>query len=833
VSESLPDALKRVSRTATQPPAQGLLSYTELMRRLDRLRTNPRAEVEIIGTSRTGRPIPLVSITDESANDQRARARLKATQIASPTIAYSNLEATGGGDLSVALDGSFRVPLLFLSSNFGMEAAQVEALLELIEFLATDDSDETSRALSKLIVLIVPMINPDGRVIALEHWASRPLSPAWPAQGNVFGIEVTREYLHLVEPETRALAKLVETWHPFMLWEVHEDGIGLGWGQPQVCLCPPIAPHDRIGIDSPIAPGVTNPRLYAEQQRYGKAIADAWRRRGYDLLYDPDGAHGWPKYPVPGFEDLAPVPETRFTQSMLLRGVTAFITESCRVPGSQTWEDRIGQKVSAGKAILAAASASSSSLVELVSDVQRQSSKSSGVSDFVLLPLDQDPFIVGKSIDILLGHDVQLYRSRQEMEVPAVVVPLSQPLRPTIELLLSVVVGRHQALGASLGLRVVPASALPEAVRGAWASTPLDRVDGPSWTAHEPPVDFTKSAYYAVGNSPDGVTFANRLLRVPGTEVRWSAGGLPLDGFLFRVPEAVETVRTAARGLRLRANRVTSREYGAAHPIRTPRIGLYDGQGILENRFSGTLMRWLLDEGEFSTRLLGSADLNAGTLTTLDVLIVPNGNVDTIARGQGLGTVWDRYPWEPDEDRQTLTEGSFDAIRSWVHDGGTYIGVDAGGGLLATQDHLGLVDATGRPGNLGTGLVELRIQDPRHPMFDGIAGSWDDDGTWREDVIYAMYQSNPRAGLFGGCLFEPGPAAKVLASIERTLPVKDVEHIRDISAFNAAGPAPGILTGAYGTGTVFVFAIEPTYRATFRRTGTLVTNAIYAGSAND
>ena len=525
--ESLPDALKRVPRTATQPPAEGLLSYTELMRRLDRLGTNPRAQVEIIGTSRTGRPIPLVSITEESADDQRARARLKATRIASPTIAYSNLEATSGRDLSEGLDGSFRVPLLFLSSNFGMEAAQVEALLELIEFLATDQSDETRRVLSKLIVLIVPMINPDGRIIALEHWASTPLSPAWPAQGNVFGIEVTREYLHLVEPETRALAKLVETWHPFMLWEVHEDGIGLGWGQPQVCLCPPISPHGRIGIDSPIAPGVTDPRLYAEQQRYGKAIADAWKQRGYDLLYDPDGAHGWPKYPISGFEDLAPAPETRFTQSMLLRGVTAFITESCRVPGSQTWEDRIGQKVSAGKAILAAASASSSSLVELVSDVQSQSSKSPGIPDFVLLPLDQDPFTVGKSIDILLGHGVQLYRSQQEMDMPAVVVPLAQPLRPTIELLLSVDVGRHQALGASLGLRVVPASALSEAVRGAWASTQLDRVAGSNWSAHERAVDFTKSAYYAVGNTPDGVRFANRLLRVPGTEVRWSAGRPP------------------------------------------------------------------------------------------------------------------------------------------------------------------------------------------------------------------------------------------------------------------------------------------------------------------
>ncbi len=69
--ESLPDALKRVPRTATQPPAEGLLSYTELMRRLDRLGTNPRAEVEIIGVSRSGRPIPLVSMTGESADDQQ------------------------------------------------------------------------------------------------------------------------------------------------------------------------------------------------------------------------------------------------------------------------------------------------------------------------------------------------------------------------------------------------------------------------------------------------------------------------------------------------------------------------------------------------------------------------------------------------------------------------------------------------------------------------------------------------------------------------------------------------------------------------------------------
>ena len=111
----------------------------ELMRRLDRLRTNPRAEVEIIGTSRTGRPIPLVSITDESAND---RPRQTASEGYANRLAHNRLlqpRSDGRrGPFGVALDGSFRVPLLFLSSNFGMEAAQVEALLELIEFLATD-----------------------------------------------------------------------------------------------------------------------------------------------------------------------------------------------------------------------------------------------------------------------------------------------------------------------------------------------------------------------------------------------------------------------------------------------------------------------------------------------------------------------------------------------------------------------------------------------------------------------------------------------------------------------------------------------------------------------
>lgn len=834
---ALPEALLRVPRTATQPPAARLLSYGQVMERLGQLSESERVRIEILGRSRSGRSIPVAIITSPDGIAKLAEVQATAANLAAAELLHRSVEAPiVVRPLLTSPPKDLRLPILFLSSNYGMEAAQVEALVELSEALATDRSEATSAALEHLVVLIVPMINPDGYEIALDDWSRQPLSPAMRAEGNFFGVQVTREYLHLIEPETRALARLVRQWHPFLVWEVHEDGIGLGWDNPEVCLCPPISPPGHLGIDVPAAPGENDPRLYREHQRYGDAIARAWAAKGYNYLHDAGGRHGWPRFPVRGYDDLIGQPETRFTRAMPLRGVTAFITESCRVPGSQTWEDRIGQKVVAGRAIVETAAQSVDALIQIVSDIsQRGVARDSGSPGFFLIPTDQDPFVLGRAIEVLLGHGVLVYRATEAIAGSALVVPAAQPLRATVELLLSLEKGKHQSLVAALGLRVRPSSSLTEAQRSEWANarlTPVIEVESLLGRDRSP----ARRMLHAVDNTHDGVRLVNRLLELPGTEVRWNvAGANSSGGFVFRVPGDPLNGAELEHGLRITLREASEADFEESVPVRQPRIGLYAGQGVRRVSYEGYLgrLRWLLAAWKFPYALIRAENLKPDQLAGFDVLIVPNGSAREIVEGPDREYIWHRYPWELDDPPAPMAEESMDAIRSWVAEGGSYVGIDAGGGLLATRDFLGLMDATRVAWNLGTGLVELRLENAQDSLFDGIRGSWSGDGKWQEGVIYALYASNPGVGEDGGCVFDVGEGASNLATYVRPLPVAGVPHLRPSEQFNVNGANGAIVGSPYGSGFVTAFGIEPTYRCQYLATARLISNAIFKSALSN
>jgi glutamine amidotransferase-like uncharacterized protein len=192
--------------------------------------------------------------------------------------------------------------------------------------------------------------------------------------------------------------------------------------------------------------------------------------------------------------------------------------------------------------------------------------------------------------------------------------------------------------------------------------------------------------------------------------------------------------------------------------------------------------------------------------------------------------IWNRYPWDVDEPRSPMPDESISAIRSWVNQGGAYVGIDAGGGLLAAGDFIGLVDARRASWNLGTGLVELRIDRPDDPLFDGIRGYWAEDGSWKERALLAMYASNPGVGEDGGCVFAVGLGATALATYEEALPVDGVRHLRPSKEFQKGGSNAAIVASTPGAGSATIFGIEPTYRCQYLSTARLVSNAILKGA---
>lgn len=230
------------------------------------------------------------------------------------------------------------------------------------------------------------------------------------------------------------------------------------------------------------------------------------------------------------------------------------------------------------------------------------------------------------------------------------------------------------------------------------------------------------------------IRFANQLLR--GGErvlqVTESLGGeaspggpmrgdflIPLtpvvDAGLERAPDSDELLAEAnAAGVRLRP--WDGGPGVVAAPLRPLVVGLYGGGGAPFNQAA------ILAACGFALRFLSDAEIRAGNLDEIDVLVVPGGGFRAM-HGQ----------IEP------LGEEGCRAIAHWVKRGGSYIGSCAGSYACAVtpdsfvascpaQRHLQLINArvwNGAPdyfGGLqspGVGVVTVRNERPDHPvMFD-------------------------------------------------------------------------------------------------------------------
>ena len=732
-----------VALSRIQPPGDDLLDHKGVAEAMERLGRLPGVRLEEYGRSREGRSVQAVVIgrPEVVAEPGRVQDQARRWSLPSPD---DDPRGTWPDELSI--------PVLFLASNYGNEAAQTEALLTVAERLA-EDSAENAALLRRLVVIVVPLLNPDGRERALDVWRRHPAATGVTAYGNHYDVQVAREYLHVIEPESAALAALVRRWHPVLVWEVHEDSINLGRRFAETCLCPPMSPADRIGNWVASGPGDNDPRLWQQEVTYGAAIAEAWRAQGYRLLHDPDGRHGWPSSAVPGHEDLARQPETRFTRAMSLRGVTTFITESARRPGTQTWEERVGQKVEAGLAIARTAADDVPALTGIVRDVGYAAT--TGPDEYFVIPRDQDSQAVDRAARTLRIHDIDV---RSSADSGFLVVPKRQPRRATAEVLLSLARGRHQSMVATLGLRVYDSERTPRAL----------------W----------EHAVARLGDRPGIATLSAEV------DAPWTTG-----------PRAAVAAVDAA-----------------------PRVAVYAGQGVKDFAAEGHLgsIRRLLDHAGVPFVLLDAGDVRAGRFHEADVLVVPRSDVAAIMDGSRPGPLWYGSPWQAEEEPDGLGAEGAAAIRAFVDGGGHYVGVD-GGAVLATRDHLGLIDCGVSAENLGTGLVELVVETPDDPLFSGLQGSWDEAGQWREGLIYALIDCEAWLGETGAYVLDPGPDVHQLATFGRLLPVPGVAHFVDSLP---DGRRAAVVRDRCGRGTVTLLAVDPAYRSLSPSIARLLLNAV-------
>jgi hypothetical protein len=810
----------RVEPSLTQPPGDKLISYDQLVVLADRWAAHPNALVSVAGQSASGRKIFAVAISHPDNLDRSAGFRKKARDSWSAQVRYPSLGSPEHFSPDVAALGASTKPTLLVhAGGFGFEASHTEAACQLIERLLANPDEESSEILRGSVALVMPMVNPDSRELAIEQWKEYPLSPGWKGVGNSYGFIMNRDFYCLSQPENKAVHRVLNEWRPLMALDLHEDMGFLGARLETTCWVPPFRSPRHKNLD---------PKILEVVAEYSAAIADRWRTEGFNVWRDPNGS--FMSYMVL---------DGRCDMHLDMHGIPCLFTESARTPGGQTWEDRNRQKLTAALAFLRKAAKEYGPVLRIEYDYWSEQIRlgDAGSNRAFVIPRlttnQRDPWAANHLIETLLEHDIQVYAT--EAPYPAYVIPLGQPDRNLILAMLQVEAWNALSLPPALGVDCLKTEALTSEEQRALIAAKLTRILEVKPYGTKSPRPPAHATALITANTPSCVQLLNQALRA-GVEVQWllksekkNSSAFPPGSFC--ISDRGGLVQDLARAHAIPVVEVEALPAGKFATIKLPRIALYAGQGADEKNhtFAGETI-WALDFLGFPYAQLDEYDIQKGLLKDVDVLILPNGAALEMMNGWNVETQNYQSPWQVPGPVKGLGSAGVAEIIRFIERGGRYVGISSGGGSLACKEVAGLADVTIADQGLGQARVYLHVEDSTHPVMLGFEGFRDQMGEWHAEEMPAFYYCDqlwPKAENFAAPVFQAGPAAKTLASFERADYEEWTEYMErppvSLDRRHAA-----IVYQRVGKGSVVLFGINFGFRAQWMSNYPLLSNAIYS-----
>jgi len=213
-----------------------------------------RVSSQIVGWTHEHRPIVALTIT--SADNQAKLEQLRA----------AHLKRSEPG--APAPDASLPV-VTWLS--FGVHPDEVsvhDAALLSMYHLAAGTSEQALRRLNDSIIVLMPLLNPDGAGRGAQwvnlHASAVPVSddqhrehtPGWPrGRGNHYWFDLNRQWVVQTQPESNAMLSVFQAWKPNISADFHE------------------MPADSTYFFSPGIPSQTNPYIGTATRDLQKEIA--------------------------------------------------------------------------------------------------------------------------------------------------------------------------------------------------------------------------------------------------------------------------------------------------------------------------------------------------------------------------------------------------------------------------------------------------------------------------------------------------------------------------------------------------------------------------------
>ena len=712
-------------------------------------------------------------------------------------------------------------------SVHGNEASGTEAALLTLYHLAAGTGPEVESILESLVVLIDPMLNPDGRDRFVD-WVNRNRGAVhttdsqdrehreiWPGgRTNHYWFDLNRDWLPARQPETQARLRLYHEWRPQLVADFHEmGGDGTYFFQPGI--------PSRTHPNTP----VRNQELTGEIARYHARALDQlgqlyFTREVFDDFYYGKGST---------------YPDVNGAVGILFEQASSRALESETANGPLHYAVTVRNQFATSLSTLSAARDLRLDLLALQRDFYAEAprfAEDRGVSGY-LLALDTARARALQLASLLQLHRIKVHELREEISVSgrrfepgqALLIPAAQPQARLIDAMLGSQTIFSDSLFYDVSAWTLPYAFDVDILQVARSGLPL----GLEWSAPGQNGDSGKT----IDAEPvaflvrwDGLASARflSLVHAAGFQVRlmtrpfsartgsgvveYPAGVLVIpalqNGLSADSTRLVVTESARNAGIEVRSTTSALSTDGpdlggsSSDVLSPPAVALLTGQGTSSTR-TGEAWDFLSAQLGLSVSLLDIDRMDRADLGRYDVILFAGGSVPDSAL----------TPLDP-----------------WIREGGRLI---AGGGAVDDLLRAGLIELTERPFDLDSltagvawgdrraargahvvgGAILRTDLDASHPLSFGIGESVP---TFRTSSTF--FDADAPAAVVGRYGAEP-----LLAG-----------YISSARLESASGSAAVVVTRR-GRGTVVAFLDEPVFRGFWIGSARLLSNAVFLGDS--
>jgi hypothetical protein len=705
-----------------------------------------RVLVEEIGKSTLGRPMILALISSEE--NLRNRERLKEV---SRRLALAR-DLDEGEARRLSREG--RVVVWIDGGLHASEVAHAQHTPELGHWLATSESDEAQLIREQALLLLMPVMNPDGLDLVTE-WYKKNLgtpfetAPLAELYHHYIGHDNNRDWYMFTQAETKAVAnQLYHQWFPQIVYNHHQSSPFPGriWGPP---FENPVNPNlDPLVVSSINQIGEAMRKRFDEEAKPGYnsgIVFDMWwngSMRGapdfHNMLGFLTETAGY-RYATPHCYDPKEIPASFGERASNLDALNPSTNYTNPWRGG-CWPLRsaVDYMLTASRAVLdIAAKLKADYLYNIYRMGRRQiarGEKAEGGPFAYLIDVaaQHDPGAAVALLRVFRQGGIEIRQSDaafraggREFPAGTYVIP-PQAFRPFVVDLMEPkqYPDRRQypggppeppydTTGYELSLQM---GVKPERIKESFPLPAREVTEIPPPAGR---VSGEGASGYLLSPAPNAAALAvNRLLaggaRVSRAAEPFAAAGERFPAGTFVIQGAGRTqLEGLAKELGLAFQGLAAAPGVPLEPLAAPRVGLY--KSYVANMPEGWT-RWLLTSYQFNFKNLSDADVRRGDLSGFDIIVLPDQSAEQILSGHAPGTM------PPEYVGGLGVEGAL-SLKRWVERGGWLLAFDQSSDFAIAQLGLPLrnVVAGLRPQEffIPGSLVRIRTR-PTNPLAYGM-----------------------------------------------------------------------------------------------------------------